>query len=120
MCLRRFRIDRISGDVKVSDEVFAPSASLVDTADGPPWRFGDGEATRVEFLVDALHAPWAVDYLGAEGIVAVSEDGSVTLQEEVRNWMAFQSFLLTFLDGAEILKPKEARTRLSVWLEALL
>jgi len=47
------------------------------------------------------------------------EEGSVIVGESVRNRAAFRSFVLTFLDGVEILGPEELRSDMVQWLEAL-
>jgi hypothetical protein len=37
----------------------------------------------------------------------------------VANWPAFRSFVLSFLDHAEILEPHEARASMIEWLEVI-
>ena len=37
----------------------------------------------------------------------------------VRDAVAFRSFVLTFLDGAEVVTPTEFRDEMVAWLEAL-
>ena len=46
-------------------------------------------------------------------------DGSVVLAVRVTNRDAFRSFVLGFLDHAEVLGPAELRADLVEWLEAL-
>jgi len=52
---------------------------------------------------------------------AVSEQasGELTFQVPVANWPAFRSFVLSFLDHAEILEPPEARASMIEWLEII-
>jgi predicted DNA-binding transcriptional regulator YafY len=47
------------------------------------------------------------------------EDGSVVLTVTVTNRSAFRSFVLGFLDHAEVLDPPELRDELISWLERL-
>ena len=70
--------------------------------------------------VEPSQAPWIINYLGEESVQKVNDDGSVVIQEAVCDWKAFRSFALTFLDGAEILTPKEMRDSMQIWLESLL
>ena len=46
-------------------------------------------------------------------------DGSVVLAGHVTNRSAFRSFVLGFLDHAEVLGPPELRAEMVSWLEAL-
>ena len=75
----------------------------------PPWRLGDDEEVMAELLVDADQARWAIDALGEEAVVERRPDGSVVFQVGVTNSPAFRSFVLGFLDHAEILGPPELR-----------
>jgi predicted DNA-binding transcriptional regulator YafY len=43
----------------------------------------------------------------------------MVVTEQVRDIAAFRSFVLTFLDGAEILEPPEVRDDMVAWLEGL-
>ncbi len=47
------------------------------------------------------------------------DDGSVVLELEVTSRSGFRSFLLSFLEHAEVLGPPELRTDVIAWLEAL-
>ena len=86
----------------------------------PVWRYGDGDSIQARLLVDAQHAPWVIDYLGANSVCERRSDGSVVVEEEARNLEMFRSFVLTFLEGAEILAPPELRRDMQVWLEDLI
>ena len=62
---------------------------------------------------------WLVGFLGGLSETEPSEDGSMVVTEQVRDIAAFRSFVLTFLDGAEILEPPEVRDDMVAWLEGL-
>ncbi len=47
------------------------------------------------------------------------DDGSIELVLPVSNPTAFRSFVLTFLEHAEVIEPQELRDDLVTWLEAL-
>ncbi|HEX8770390.1 MAG TPA: WYL domain-containing protein, partial [Acidimicrobiales bacterium] len=70
-------------------------------------------------LVDADQAGWARGQLGEESVVQSHSDGSVVLAVTVTNREAFRSFVLGFLDHAEVLGPPALRNDIIAWLEAL-
>jgi predicted DNA-binding transcriptional regulator YafY len=67
-------------------------------------------------LVDAAQAPWIVQHLGAGAVVDERPDGSVVVRMTVTNRENFRSFVLTFLDHAEVLAPGELRDDVVAWL----
>lgn len=118
---RNFRVDRMTTGVDVGP---AHSFERPDAADRgtptPPWQFGEGEPTTAKVFVDREQAPWMVQHLGEDAIVEARDDGSVVVEMEVTNVPAFRSFVLTFLDHAEVLEPDELRHDLMSWLESML
>ena len=70
--------------------------------------------------VEALHAPWIVNYLGENSVKVINTDGSVVIEEEVNDWKSFRSFALTFLDGVKILAPKKNKEDMQAWLRSFL
>jgi predicted DNA-binding transcriptional regulator YafY len=90
-------------------------------AAGPPapWRLGDEDEVRAELLVDADQARWAVDALGPDAVTAHRPDGSLVFGVGVTNTAAFRSFVLGFLDHAEILGPAPLRAGMADWLTTL-
>src|SRR5437764_1123194 len=70
-------------------------------------------------LVDADHGGWAVGQVGADAVESRDEDGSEVLAVTVTNRGAFRSFVLGFLDHAEVLDPPDLRDDLVSWLEQL-
>jgi proteasome accessory factor B len=85
----------------------------------PPWLLGGDEPVTARLLVDADHAGWAVGQVGPTRVEERRPDGSVVLAVHVTNRSAFRSFVLGFLDHAEVLGPPELRAELVEWLEAL-
>ncbi|HEV3352492.1 MAG TPA: WYL domain-containing protein [Acidimicrobiales bacterium] len=116
---RNFRLDRVESDI-VPDEA-APSFEPPPDASAPaaPWQMGDEEPVRARLLVDADHAGWAVGQVGQDAVERREDDGSVVLGVTVTNRSAFRSFVLGFLDHAEVLDPPELRDDLISWLEEL-
>jgi predicted DNA-binding transcriptional regulator YafY len=82
-----------------------------------PWRLGEGAETRARVLVDAAQAPWIVQHLGPGAVVDERPDGSVVVAMTVTNRDNFRSFVLTFLDHAEVLSPPDLRAEIVAWLE---
>ncbi|HIM84645.1 MAG TPA: WYL domain-containing protein [Acidimicrobiia bacterium] len=118
---RQFRVDRITGPVTVGDPGgFDTPDTPAEVNDDPAWRYGDDEVLVARLQVDGRHVPWVVDFLGGSAVVEERGDGSVVVEETVRNRAAFRSFVLTFLDGAEVLGPRELRDDMTSWLRALL
>ena len=127
--VRQFRSDRIQGAVSLSDESFDPPGVTREVEVDHAWRFAGatdwldgrppGEPIPVRVRVDARHAAWLGGFLGKSSEVEPSGDGSVVITEQVRDVAAFRSFVLTFLDDAEILDPPEVRDDMVAWLEGL-
>ena len=57
--------------------------------------------------------------VGPDAVEDRRADGSVILAVHVTNRSAFRSFVLGFLDHAEVLDPPEVRADLVQWLEAM-
>ena len=116
---RSFRLDRIDGEVTAVGDVGAFERPPVTGPQAPPWLLGDDKPVSARLLVDAGQAGWAIGQVGPTGVKERRADGSVVLAVRVTNRAAFRSFVLGFLDHAEILDPPELRAELVEWLEAL-
>ncbi len=116
---RQFRVDRIEGIVEIGGDATTarPDGPQSDRAES--WELGDEEPIQARILVDADQAGWAKHYLGRDSVVADHADGSAEFELTVRNREAFRSFVLTFLEHAELLSPPELRNELISWLEEL-
>jgi len=112
---RLYRVDRITDGVSLSGPATAPVGDVNEPIDLRGWELGDGPVIKATILVDADQATYARHILGE----AVDRpDGSVTATLNVRNIDAFRSFVLSFLEHAEILEPAELRADFVEWLEA--
>ena len=67
--------------------------------------------------VDADQASWACHRAGVDG--ERRPDGSVVLTLQVRDAAALRSFVVEFLEHAEVLDPDWLRDEVKAWLEAL-
>jgi proteasome accessory factor B len=112
---RLYRVDRIEGDVSLTGPAEAPVGDMNEPIDLRGWELGDGPAVEVTIVVDADQAAYARHILGD---VVDQPDGSVTATLNVRNIDAFRSFVLSFLEHAEILEPADLRNDFVEWLEA--
>ncbi len=117
--LPQFRLDRLEGELDVG-----PPASFERPLPGEggaprPWEMGEEAPVEARVHVDADLAGWAVDHLGPEALAATHGDGRVEVTLRVTNREAFRSFVIGFLDHAEILAPEELREDLVGWLTAL-
>ncbi len=116
---RQFRVDRIDGVVEPlgNATTVRPDGPSNDRAES--WELGDEEPIVARILVDGDQAGWAKHYLGRDAVVADHDDGSAEFELTVRNREAFRSFVLTFLEHAELLAPPELRDDLVDWLTEL-
>lgn len=114
---RMFRVERIDGAVDVG-----PVSDLDRPANSEPtrlagWELGDEEPVTARVSIDAAQSSWASHYVGRDAVVGEDAEGNIELELTVRNREAFRSFVLTFLDGAEVLSPPEFRDDMVHWLE---
>jgi proteasome accessory factor B len=122
--VRAFRADRIEGDVEVGEaNAFSvpPEFRADDHIEDRAWLLGDAPAVTVRVAVDAGHALGALAALGSEARVEPGSDptGDTIFEITVTNRAAFRSFVLGFLEHAEILEPPDVRADMIEWLEAV-
>lgn len=116
---RRYRLDRIQSDVVIGDEAGAFEPREAADAAPVPWQLGGDEPVTAQLLVDADQAGWASGQIGEDSVIEHRADGSVLIAVPVTNREAFRSFVLGFLDHAEVVGPPELRNEIVAWLEAL-
>jgi len=117
---RNFRVDRIEGDVVCGvRHSFERPATGVPGARVEPWQLGEGEPVQARVLVDAQQAAIAIGEAGRDAVVEERDDGSVVLQLSVTNLDGLRSFVLGFLEHAEVVGPAEVRDDIVRWLEQL-
>lgn len=114
---RLYRVDRLQGPVSPAGTAEQEVGTVSDPLDLRGWELGDNEPIEARVRIDADQAAWARHILGE---VEDEPDGGVVATLEVRNIEAFRSFVLSFLDHAEVLEPEELRADLVDWLEALI
>jgi proteasome accessory factor B len=114
---RNYRLDRIDGDVRLTDApAFDPPATSVPGQARGAWELGAEEPVRARVRIDGPPASWAVQHVGPDHVVDEAADGSVVLELPVTNRSAFRSFVLSFLEHAEVLDPPELRDDLIEWI----
>ncbi len=116
---RVFRVDRLEGvpEATSGPGAFDRPAGAGTGAPPAPWLLGDRVVAEASILVDPDQAAWAVAQVGDGGSVVENRpDGSVVLRLPVANVAALRSFVLGFLDHAEILGPPALRSELVAWL----
>lgn len=117
---RNFRLDRIRGEVVLDGPgTFRGPAATAPVEPDQPWAYGDGMAVTAVLRVDAEQARWALDQLGVDSVIGTEADGSTTFAVPVTSWPAFRSFVLSFLDHAEVLEPADLRADLVSWLRTV-
>jgi predicted DNA-binding transcriptional regulator YafY len=68
-------------------------------------------------LVDAPRASIAIADLGEERLLERHDDGSIEVGVPCANLPAFRSWLLGYLEHAEVLSPSTVRDEVVAWLE---
>jgi proteasome accessory factor B len=117
---RNFRLDRIVGSVETGDPgAFPPREGSASVLPDDPWRLGGGPEVSARLLVDADQVAWATHQLGEETVVESRDDGSAVFEIAVTNWPAFRTFVLGFLEHAELVGPPELRADLLTWLHGM-
>ena len=116
---RTFRLDRFESRARPGPPGAFERPAVPPAAPAQPWEWGDEESVVASLVVDATHAGPAVELLGADAVRERHDDGSVVLAVSVTNRPAFRSFVLGFLDHAEVLGPAELRDDIVSWLRSL-
>lgn len=114
---RNFRLDRIDGDITIAERAAFDRPATDAGIHRQPWELGDEAPQTARLLVDPDQAAWAQHHIGDP--VETRDDGSIVLEVAVTNEEAFRSFVLTFLEHAEILEPQHLRDDMIAWLESL-
>jgi proteasome accessory factor B len=117
---RLYRIDRIDGEVTIGPPgAFARRSATSADPHVQSWELGDGDGVRAEVLVDADQAPFAIQQLGEDAVVERRGSGDLVVALDVRNPAAFRSFVLSFLEHAEVLSPPGLRADVTDWLTVI-
>ncbi len=118
---RRFRLDRVEGDVVAESPGSATNDRTFGRDERQPWEFANDATERhhAKVRIDAEHASWACHLLGDDVVSQRYDDGSILVSLEVSNLNGFRSLVLSFLDGAEVIEPPELRQHIIDWLEAM-
>lgn len=114
---RSFRLDRVSGEVRVGEaEQFEPPEETVGVL-LRPWEMGDGPAQAAQLVLDAdIVAPVLAEH-PALTVTERRPDGAAVVELQVRNPEGLRTFVLGLLDRAELLSPPELRQDLLAHLE---
>ncbi|HKH05030.1 MAG TPA: WYL domain-containing protein [Acidimicrobiales bacterium] len=117
---RLYRLDRFESRIEaLAGPRFERPSTSVPGGQLEPWQLGEGDPIEALVLVDAPQAPWVAQHLGREAVVEERPDGAVVVTMTVTNRDNFRSFVLTFLEHAEVLAPPEVRADVVRWLGAL-
>lgn len=114
-----FRLDRIEGAIDLGEAGAFGRPERVPAPVLGGWQLGIEPPVTARVLVDGPQAPVAVQHLGDAAVVERRDDGAVVVEIEVSHREGFRSFVLTFLDHAEVLAPPELRDEVVRWLDDL-
>jgi predicted DNA-binding transcriptional regulator YafY len=120
---RTFRIDRIEGTIAVVEgssferpSGFDPRMAMPDD----PKLIGASEEVPVARVrIDAARAAEAVRDLAEDRVLWRGRDGSVEVEVPCANLPAFRSWLLGFLEHADVIAPDEFRRHVVTWVEGV-
>jgi proteasome accessory factor B len=118
--VRAFRADRIEGDVEIGErDAFEtpPDFRPDDHVESRAWMLGDTPVVTARVAVDADYTDAMIGEIGADAIVEESGDGGTVVEMAITNRAAFRTFVLWFLELAEVLEPPELRDDVVSWLE---
>lgn len=121
--VRTYRLDRIEGEIEMMQPgSFASNEEIKQSSSPwlPAWQMGDGEPIVTRVLIDQDQASLAIDQTGESAVVAKNEDGSVVLELHITNKDAFRSFVLGFLDHAEVIEPQVMRDDMKHYLQEVI
>ena len=120
---RTYRIDRVQGgvDVVAGSSFERPTGFDPRNAfpDDPKQIGADDRTPDARVVIDASRAAVAIRELGADRMVARHPDGSIEVDVPCANVPAFRSWLLGYLEHAEVVSPPEVRDDVIDWLEAV-
>jgi proteasome accessory factor B len=117
---RNFRLDRIEGEVvRTGDDADIPDGDYRSPGPRQAWEIGQDEPVMAELRIDADHVVTARRQLGPEVESRIEPDGSEVFAIPVANRDAFRTFILGFLDHAELLSPPEWRADIVNWLGSI-
>lgn len=120
---RNYRLDRIEGRVTATElPAFSPPETTVPGRARGVWELGGEEPVRALVRISGPQARWAMQHVGPDQVRSVDapQDGGdpvVTIELPVTNRAALRSFVLSFLEHAELLEPEDLRADLVEWLE---
>ncbi|HET9442440.1 MAG TPA: WYL domain-containing protein [Acidimicrobiales bacterium] len=122
--VRNFRLDRVEAPLEVGEPGgFEPRPGRptggAEVMPREPWRLGGDEPELATVRVDAVLAAKAEADAGPSATVDRHADGSVTVTLPVSLRGAFLSWVLGFLDHAEVLAPPDLRAETVAWLAAV-
>lgn len=115
---RWYRLERVQGTITVGDrsDAFTRPVEAVAGLRIDPWVLGQSaDPVEVTVWFDPAVAPMIRAELGDATIVREDDDGLVAALT-VTNRDGFRSWVLSFLDRAEVLGPPEVRAEIVAWL----
>lgn len=117
---RSFRLDRVESTPEAGEpKAFERPAGTRAARPWQPWEMGEEDEVAGRVRFDADQAAWAVAKVGDDAVVERHPDGSVEVELRVTNRDAFRSFVLGFLDHAEVVGPPELRADIVAHLTEL-
>jgi proteasome accessory factor B len=118
--VRWYRVGRIEGAVRADEPGTSdPPSTTPEELTLDPWALpGEHPPVTAEVWFDPVAAAGVRNELGGAEVVSDDADGFV-VRLAVHHREGFRSWLLSFLDRAEVRAPDELRTLMAEWLTAV-
>lgn len=119
---RWYRLSRVEGRVAAADTpgAFDRPEEAVPGLTLEPWVIGGGTEVVIARVWFDPEVAWTVRGELPEGAIAADDEDGLVAELRVTNREGFRSWLLSFLDRAEVLSPPELRDDLVTWLRAVI
>ncbi len=112
---RTFRMDRVEGEITPGPSGAYEPPTTSEALWLPPWQMGEDEPVTVQLWVATDYVAVCQRLAPHANVVTEQGDGTV-FSFTVTNELAFRSFVVEFLDKAEVVSPKPVRERFVAWV----
>lgn len=115
--LRHFRLDRINGNVQLSEpDAFEP-LSPAELSSFRPWEYGAEDPVEVTVLIDSAVKHAVHQEFDGLKVIETHDNGDQVIQLDVSNMDGLYRFIYSLLEFCEVLAPVDVREQVIADLE---